>query len=128
MLSVGCFSLRQNSCRPVAGGSLPVSDFLVLGAVLGAVAVLPAACRPEVGQYPVVCRPEVGQCPAVSALAAVCAPVAAGTPVVSVPAVACAPVAAGNLEGAGGGEGAACGRHKPFCVPIRDRGHSNCRK
>ena len=65
---------------------------------------------------PVVCRPEVGQCPAVSA------PVAAGTPAAAVPEVA------GNPEVADDEEGAACGRHKQFCGPTRDRGHSNCRK
>ena len=99
-----------------------------MGAVLGAVAVLPEAYRQEGDQCPVVCRPEVGQCPAVSALAAVCAPAVAGTPAVSVPAVACAPEGAGTLEEAGGEEGAVCSHCKQFCGPIRGRGHSNCRK
>jgi len=121
MLSVGCFSLRQDSRRAFAGGSLPVSDFLVMGAVLGAV-------LGAVAVLPVVCRPEVGQCPAVSALAAVCAPEGAGTPAVSVPAVAFAPEGAGTLEEAGGEEGAVCSHCKQFCGPIRGRGHSNCRK
>ena len=83
----------------------------VLGAVLGAVAVLPGACHPE-----------VGQCPAVSA------PVAAGTPAAAVPAVAGVPAAAGNPEVADDGEGAACGRHKQFCGPIRGKGRGSCRK
>jgi hypothetical protein len=93
-----------------------------MGAVLGAVAVLPEAYRQEGDQCPVVCRPEVGQCPAVSA------PVAAGTPAAAVPVVACVPEVAGNPEVADDEEGAACGRHKQFCGPTRDRGHSNCRK
>jgi hypothetical protein len=77
-----------------------------------AVAWLPEACPPVDGQYPAACPPEGGQYPAV------CSPVEA-----------CAPEEAGTLEEeAGNEEGAACGRHKRFCVPILGRGHSSCRK
>jgi len=83
------------------GGPLLVSGVLVKAAVLG-------VALDEVVGFPAACRPEGGQC---SEVLQVDVPVAAGTPVED-----------------GGGEGVVGSRDKQSCSPIRDRGHSSCRK